>query len=77
MTASDAAAMKFLSEVSRIVELGSSTRSRSESANRMSTVHVNDAKARLHELIAGLHPGEQLVIVDNREALATLTLRWR
>jgi Antitoxin of toxin-antitoxin stability system len=39
----------------------------------MSTVHVDDAKAHLREIIAGLNPGEQLLIVDNSEPLATLT----
>ena len=39
----------------------------------MSTVNINDAKAHLSEIILGLNPGEQLVIVDSGEPLATLT----
>jgi antitoxin (DNA-binding transcriptional repressor) of toxin-antitoxin stability system len=39
----------------------------------MSTVNINDAKAHLPEIILGLNPGEQLVIVDSGEPLATLT----
>jgi prevent-host-death family protein len=38
----------------------------------MSTVHVDDAKAHLHEIIKGLNPGEELVITQNGEPLATL-----
>jgi antitoxin (DNA-binding transcriptional repressor) of toxin-antitoxin stability system len=39
----------------------------------MTTVNIHDAKANLPEIIFGLHPGEQLIIVDSGEQLATLT----
>jgi antitoxin (DNA-binding transcriptional repressor) of toxin-antitoxin stability system len=39
----------------------------------MATVNLDDAKARLSEIISGLNPGEQLVIVKSGEPLATLT----
>ncbi len=39
----------------------------------MAAVNLDDAKARLPELISGLNPGEQLVIVQEGEPLATLT----
>jgi antitoxin (DNA-binding transcriptional repressor) of toxin-antitoxin stability system len=39
----------------------------------MSTISLNDATMRLPEIISGLNPGEQLVIVQNGEPLATLT----
>jgi antitoxin (DNA-binding transcriptional repressor) of toxin-antitoxin stability system len=39
----------------------------------MSTVNINDSKAHLPEIILDLNPGEQLVIVDSGEPLATLT----
>jgi len=39
----------------------------------MATVNVEDAKAHLQEIICGLSPGEQVVIVQNGEPLATLT----
>lgn len=39
----------------------------------MATVNINDAKARLAEIISNLNPGEQLVIVEAGEPLATLT----
>jgi antitoxin (DNA-binding transcriptional repressor) of toxin-antitoxin stability system len=39
----------------------------------MTTVSIDDAKAHLPEIISGLNPGEQLVIVDSGEPLATLT----
>jgi antitoxin (DNA-binding transcriptional repressor) of toxin-antitoxin stability system len=39
----------------------------------MATVNVDDAKAHLREIICGLNPGEQVVIVQNGEPLATLT----
>jgi antitoxin (DNA-binding transcriptional repressor) of toxin-antitoxin stability system len=35
-------------------------------------VTVQEAQARLPELIAGLVPGEELVITDNGQPLATL-----
>ena len=39
----------------------------------MATVNIDDAKAHLPEIISGLNPGEQLIIVQNGEPLATLT----
>ena len=39
----------------------------------MATVNLDDAKAHLNEIISGLNPGEQLVIVQNGEPVATLT----
>ena len=39
----------------------------------MSTVNLDDAKAHLREIIAGLNPGEQLVIVESGKPIATLT----
>jgi antitoxin (DNA-binding transcriptional repressor) of toxin-antitoxin stability system len=39
----------------------------------MATVNLDDAKVRLPEIISGLNPGEQLLIVQNGEPLATLT----
>ena len=39
----------------------------------MATVNLDDAKARLVEIISSLSPGEQLVIVEAGEPLATLT----
>ncbi len=39
----------------------------------MATVNLDDAKAHLREIISGLNPGEQLVIVQDGEPLATLT----
>jgi antitoxin (DNA-binding transcriptional repressor) of toxin-antitoxin stability system len=39
----------------------------------MTTVNLDDAKLRLYEIILGLIPGEELVIVQNGEPLATLT----
>ncbi len=38
----------------------------------MTTVNLNDAKAHLGEIIFGLNPGEQLVIVQEGKPLATL-----
>ena len=38
----------------------------------MPTVHVKDAQAHLRQIIAGLNPGEQLVIVEEGEPIATL-----
>jgi antitoxin (DNA-binding transcriptional repressor) of toxin-antitoxin stability system len=46
----------------------------------MATVNIDDAKAHLPELISGLNPGEQIIIVQSGEPLATLTrtpsMRW-
>jgi antitoxin (DNA-binding transcriptional repressor) of toxin-antitoxin stability system len=39
----------------------------------MATIDIDEAKAHLPELISGLNPGEQLLIVDSGEPLATLT----
>ena len=39
----------------------------------MTTVNLDDAKARLGEIILGLNPGEELVIVEHDEPLAMLT----
>jgi antitoxin (DNA-binding transcriptional repressor) of toxin-antitoxin stability system len=39
----------------------------------MTTVNLNEASSQLPELIMGLHPGEQLVIVEAGNPLATLT----
>lgn len=39
----------------------------------MTTVTLTDAKAHLDELIAGLTPGEQVLIVTESEPVATLT----
>jgi antitoxin (DNA-binding transcriptional repressor) of toxin-antitoxin stability system len=39
----------------------------------MSSVNIDDAKAHLPEIISGLSPGEQMVIVQNGQPLATLT----
>jgi len=38
----------------------------------MATVNVDDAQAHLRQLIAGLNPGEQLIIVQGGEPIATL-----
>lgn len=39
----------------------------------MPTVNLSDAKAHLPQIIAGLNPGEQVVIVSDGEPVATLT----
>jgi antitoxin (DNA-binding transcriptional repressor) of toxin-antitoxin stability system len=39
----------------------------------MTTINLEDAKTHLPEIISGLNPGEQLVIVKAGEPLATLT----
>jgi antitoxin (DNA-binding transcriptional repressor) of toxin-antitoxin stability system len=39
----------------------------------MATVNLDDAKAHLPEIISGLNPGDQVVIVQNGEPLAMLT----
>ncbi|HEY2881917.1 MAG TPA: DUF2281 domain-containing protein [Pirellulales bacterium] len=39
----------------------------------MSSVNLDDAKAHLPEIISGLNPGEQMVIVQNGQPVATLT----
>jgi prevent-host-death family protein len=39
----------------------------------MNTVTVQDAKARLEEIIDRLHPGEEIVITRDNRPVATLT----
>jgi len=39
----------------------------------MATVTIEEAQAKLPELIAGMQPGEVLVIVRNEQPVATLT----
>lgn len=39
----------------------------------MTTINLDEAKDRLPEIISGLNPGEQLMIVEAGEPLATLT----
>ena len=39
----------------------------------MGTMHLDDASAHLQEIICGLNPGEQLLIVQEGEPVATLT----
>ena len=39
----------------------------------MVTVNLDDAKARLPEIISGLNPGEKVVIIKNGEPIAMLT----
>jgi antitoxin (DNA-binding transcriptional repressor) of toxin-antitoxin stability system len=39
----------------------------------MATINLDDAKAHLREIISGLNPGEQMVIVQEGKPLATLT----
>ncbi len=39
----------------------------------MATVNLDEAKAHLRKIVTGLNPGEQVVIVQNGEPLATLT----
>ena len=39
----------------------------------MATVNLDDAKAHLREIISGLNPGEQLMILQEGELVATLT----
>jgi antitoxin (DNA-binding transcriptional repressor) of toxin-antitoxin stability system len=38
----------------------------------VATVNLDDVKAHLREIISGLNPGEQLVIVKDGEPVATL-----
>ena len=38
----------------------------------MTTVNLDDAQAHLKEIISGLNPGEELIIVEDGELLATL-----
>ena len=38
----------------------------------MTTVNLDDAKAHLKEIISGLNPGEELIIVEDGEPLAIL-----
>jgi antitoxin (DNA-binding transcriptional repressor) of toxin-antitoxin stability system len=39
----------------------------------MSTVNLDEAQSHLGEIITGLNPGEQLVIIQNGQPLAMLT----
>ncbi len=39
----------------------------------MPTVNIDDTKAHLREIIAGLNPGEQLSITQDGEPIAMLT----
>ena len=39
----------------------------------MSTVNLDEAQARLPEIISGLNPGEQVVIIQSGQPLAMLT----
>ena len=39
----------------------------------MATVNIEEAQARLPQLIADLNPGEPLIITKNGEVVATLT----
>ena len=39
----------------------------------MSTMTIDDAKAHLPQIVAGLHPGEQVVLLQDGEPVATLT----
>lgn len=39
----------------------------------MTSVNIDDAKAHLREIISGLNPGEELVIVEHGEPVARLT----
>jgi prevent-host-death family protein len=39
----------------------------------MSTINIQDAQARSVEIIAGLNPGEPVVITQHGEPVATLT----
>lgn len=41
----------------------------------MPTVNLDEAKAHLREIIAGLNPGEPLVIVQDGEPVATVIRR--
>ena len=43
----------------------------------MATVNLDHLQSHLTEIISGLSPGEQLVIVDNGEPVATLTRHHR
>lgn len=43
----------------------------------MSTINLSDAAIRLAEIIAGLHPGEQIDIVRDGTPIATLTKSGR
>jgi antitoxin (DNA-binding transcriptional repressor) of toxin-antitoxin stability system len=39
----------------------------------MATINLDDAKAHLGEIISGLNPGQDVVIVQEGEPVATLT----
>lgn len=38
----------------------------------MSTLNLDDAQAHLREIVAGLQPGEEVVLTDNGQPVATL-----
>jgi antitoxin (DNA-binding transcriptional repressor) of toxin-antitoxin stability system len=38
----------------------------------MSTLNLDDAQAHLREIVAGLQPGEEVVLVDNGQPLAKI-----
>jgi antitoxin (DNA-binding transcriptional repressor) of toxin-antitoxin stability system len=38
----------------------------------MLTLNLDDAQARLREIVAGLQPGEEIVLTDNGQPLAIL-----
>ncbi|OWK34758.1 type II toxin-antitoxin system Phd/YefM family antitoxin [Fimbriiglobus ruber] len=46
----------------------------------MSTLNLDDAQAHLREIVAGLQPGEEVVLTDNGQPLAkivkTLRTSW-
>lgn len=43
----------------------------------MTTLKLDDAQARLREILAGLQPGEEVVLTDNGQPLAKLVKTTR
>jgi antitoxin (DNA-binding transcriptional repressor) of toxin-antitoxin stability system len=43
----------------------------------MSTLNLDEAQARLRQIIAGLQPGEEVVLTDNGQPLAKLVKSGR
>jgi antitoxin (DNA-binding transcriptional repressor) of toxin-antitoxin stability system len=43
-----------------------------EETDAMPTLTLDDAQARLREVVAALQPGEEIVLTDGGRALATL-----
>jgi antitoxin (DNA-binding transcriptional repressor) of toxin-antitoxin stability system len=43
----------------------------------MSTLNLDDAQAHLREIVAGLQPGEEVVLVDNGQPLAKIVKTMR